>query len=298
MPDIDHNSRIVRPLLGSFSVTIPVHGFVTKELIFNYREAITGAFNDAPREFFEKKYIVNRPIQTHTIVTNVRIGSIEFDVLYQAITELPWAEASQCINFGIHYLKELGEVAGGLFALREMYSWIKKRLRKTPLGNQPAEGDIIVKQTSSLKIETEPIDSIDSIEGIRKRLFGNEQPTCIGTILNNVTLADKVYQINYNKENVPKHLGGVIVTRDLNYYVNGLRSLEDLRPGDIFFFNNQAALGLQKNLEPASLYLAVGKDNPDVDLLSVKLQTHEVPDVSPPTHRSRRPVDADDLEDA
>lgn len=301
MPDPREHSRIVRPLLGSFSITIPFYEPVTPEVLFYYREAITSAFNDAPGEIFEKRYIFNRPVQTHTIVTNVTIGSIELDVLYQAIVTLPWSDfcdsAAQCIKVGIHWLEELGSVAAGFATLHQMQSWIRKRLRKAPQKILSEKQDIAVRQTSGLEIEAEPIESIESIEVIRERLFGRKEPTCVGTVLNNPAAAEKVFHVTYHETDVPKHLGGIIVARDLNYYANGVRSYEDLRPGDVFFFNNPAALGLQQRTGTDSLYVAAENEDPDIDLLLVRLRTHEAPDVTPPTRRARRPVDADDLED-
>lgn len=301
MPDISTPHRIIRLMLGSFTITVPFYGSITPELLIFHREAITGAFNDIPKEILEKKRVFDQPIETHTIVTNVRAGSIEYDVIYQTISKILWADfcqnASHYAELGLHYLMELGEIAAGLAAIHRSYNWVKKRIYKAPQHLRPEEGDISIVQTSSLEIRTDPIESAKSIHEIRESILPDERPRCVGTILNNPVIAGDVYHARYTENQIQENLGGETVIRDLNYYMNGLNSSEDLRPGDVFFFNNPAALGLKISSEPDSLYSSAQGKDPDVDLVGVTLRSHEVPDSSPQMRRGR-PVDADDLEDA
>lgn len=283
-------------LLGAFEVRIPVREPIDLESVFLSRDIVNEVFESAQDKLMERKTILNRPIRPHTLITNVKHGSIEFDVLYQIIANIPWAEVTEntewLIKQGVHHLKEIGSVAAGLYVLKDIGKWIRDRLkRKVPL--EASENSIVsVEIISTIEISENLLESKEKLIDLRKRLYHDDKPLSIATVVTNRENVNMVFKLAETQN----HLGGQIIVNDLNMYVNGIDSLNKLKIGDLFIINNYSALGMQFNDDPTSVYHSASVENPDVEIQSLVLSSFETEDEKR-IYRGH-PIDSDDLEDA
>lgn len=292
--------RVVRPMIGSFQVKIPIYAPITPEMVFFYRDLVITTFNDATYELLDKKSIGDRSIKPHSIISNVKFGSIEFEVLYQAINSIPWQEmanyAQEGMSIGLHYLKEIGSIAGGIVALTSVGGWIKKRAKKKSNNIPPPEGDVNVSQTSQLKVDENALSRDSTNKHLLKMIYHQKIPLCIGTIVSNTEVLNDLFYIPKEEPSRFKRLGGHIIIRDLNLYINGISSLSEITEGDVFFINNFSSLGLQESTDENTLYSSAYSSDSDIEISSVRLESYKVP-VKKESRRGRR-IDADDLDDA
>ncbi len=291
--------RVVRPMLGSFQVQIPIYDRITPDMVFFYRDLVLSTFNDATYELLDKKTIFDRPIKPHSIISNVKFGSIEFEVIYQAINSIPWHEMVNCaqegMSIGLHYLKEIGSVAGGIIALKSVGSWIKQRAKKEVKNIPSPEGDVNVNQTSQLKVDKDALSGSSKSQHLLAMLYHHKEPRCIGTIVSSTEALNELFFIPKEKNKRFKGLGGHVIIRDLNLYINGIESMSQINEGDVFFINNFSSLGLQESTDENTLYSSAYSPDADIEILSVRLESHEIPITKEPKHGHR--IDADDLDD-
>lgn len=293
------NTRTIRLLLGAFEVRIPLREPIRSEEIFLSRDIVNEVFESAHDEFMGRKTLFNRPIRPHTLITNVKHSSVVFDVLYQIIANIPWAELTEntewLIKQGLHYLKEIGSVAAGLYVMKDIGNWIRERLRKKQV---PLEKNIVsVDIKSTIEINENLLDNKEKIIELRKRLYHDDKPSSIATVVSNREAVNWVFKLAEPKNVEEKHhLGGQIIINDLNLHVNGIDALNKLKIGDLFIFNNYSALGMQFNYDPATVYQSASLENPDVEIQSLVMSAYETEDEKRIIRG--RPIDSNDLEDA
>ena len=75
-------TRKITMYLGTFQVRIPLKEYPTPEQVFLSRNIVNDVFNHAPQEYMEVNTIMNRPITPGTLITNIRVGSINLRFCY------------------------------------------------------------------------------------------------------------------------------------------------------------------------------------------------------------------------
>jgi len=293
----DHR-RVLLPL-AAFGVSVPVRGLLDHQSALLVRETLQDVFSEAPREYLERSLLFDRPIRAQALVTNLRHGSLELDLLYRVIADLPWPEisggAQHIIDRGYYCLKEIGSVAGGLYALKGLTGWIKSRVSRDKPELLSEDSEVEIQHISTLETQIESEMTLEQSGRIRRRLLEEKRPVSLGTVVTNPKIPHGILRPSQSGEN-EKNLGGATLLRDLNLFYNGIVSTEEIREGGLFFYNNFAALGLNKPKHTDSLYDAVASEDSTLSIRSVLLSTYEAPEERD-TLRGKS-IDADILEDA
>jgi hypothetical protein len=290
----------MRLLLGAFDVRIPIKEPINPEDILLSRDVVNEVFKSAYYEFIERRTLFGRPIIPHTIISNVKHGSLEFEVLYQIIANVPWMEVTEntelAMKQGLFYLKEIGSVAGGLYALNNVGKWIRDRLMKKEVPLEAPEKNVSVNIKSTIEINVDLFDNKERLSKLRKRLYHYDKPLSIATVVTDTETVSRIFKLTAQNIEEKRHLGGQIIVNDLNLHINGINDLNKLRKGDLLALNNYSALGMQFNSETNTVYYSASAENPDVEIQSLVMSSFE-------TKEERQifrgcPIDSDDLADA
>jgi hypothetical protein len=189
----------MRLLIGVFEVRIPIKEPINPEDVLLSRDVVNEVFKSAYDEFMGRKTLFNRPIIPHTIITNVKHGSIEFEVLYQIIVNVPWVEAIGNIELamkeGLFYLKEIGSVAAGLYALNDVGKRIRDRLMKKEVDLETPEKNVLVNIKSTIEIDVHLFDNMERLSELRKRLYHDDKPLSIATVVTDTEAIRRIFQL-------------------------------------------------------------------------------------------------------
>ncbi len=297
----ENDIRIVNLLLGSFKVHIPVEERIDPRYIFLSRDIVNEVFESATFEIIKKRTLFEQPIRPHTLVSNIRHGSIEFDILYRIIAGIPWSHVVEntewAIKHGMNILETIGSVAGGIYVLKDIGKWIKERLKnkEVPLNKQDVK-EVSIELTSKIEIDIHVLDTSERIDNIHKRLYADKNPFSYATIITGEENISRLFRIGSSSENnINQHLGGEVIVNDLNMHINGIKNIEQLGIGDLLILNNHSALGIQLDSNPASVYNATYGSNPELEIQFMQLNTYETHDEKR-IYRGRI-LDSDELPD-
>ena len=298
------DARTVKLLLGAFELSIPVKEAIYPKDIILIRNIVAHTFALAQYEYLEKKTLFGRQIHPHPLIVNIRPGSIELDVLYQIVANIPYSEIAEKSNLliqqGMEFLKEIGSIAAGIIVLKDIGKWIWKNLREKQVPLRSIDDQHIpINVKSMIEIKDSLPDKKDELIDIRNKLYHEINPISLATLVKDKNAINYIFdtaKMDKNEDVKKIPLGGRIIINDLNLYINGIRSLEELNVGDLLLINNYSALGLHYNNDPSSVYNSASADNPDIEVLSVIMSSHKTKEEKPILRG--RLIDSDDLENA
>lgn len=253
--------RSVRYFLGSFRVLVPTKKSPTPAEIYQTRQVVCKTFEDAHREL-QRATVLDLPIQPHVFVSQLRLGSLELQVIYQALIELPWHEIVQsgrkAAGQGFTILEHIGAVAAGLETLKQIGPWIKRRLGgaadSRPSEDRDSGPRVKVTHESSLRIDPHGFSMSDIAIKTAHELFHDSTPRAVLVLLDPEAITVVRRVLHVSTEERTYHLGGKTIIHDMNLMMNGMSSPEQMRNGDVFCFHNPGAIGLQEVSDEDSLF--------------------------------------------
>lgn len=294
------NIRTIRLFIGSFDVRLPITKSLDFPTAIYVRDEVTDAFLMAQKELTEIRTLFNQPIRPHTFISNVREGSIELQVLYNVIADLPWAETLEnselALQQGLRYLKEIGAITAGLHVFKNIGKWISQRLGNREIPLTP-DYNIDVSLSTTIEIKEDIIRNGRELNQMFEQLHHEKRPYSLATVVTNHEdlqyIFEKACKAKVGLEGA--NLGGSNILHDLNMHVNGIQEVEHLKKGDIFTLNNYATLGMQLNVDPDTFYFSAAFERPEIKIESIELSSYE-------TGREDRifeggSIDADDLDE-
>lgn len=270
--------RTIRLFLGSFDVRIPITKSLDFPTAIYVRDEVTDVFLMAQKELMEIRTLFNQPIRPHTFISNVREGSIELQVLYNIIANLPWAgileNSELALRQGLLYLKEIGAIATGLHVFKDTGKRIIQRLRKREIPLTP-DYNVNVSLSTAIVIKEDVIRNERELDQIFEHIHHEKRPYSLATVVTNHENLQYIFDRACKSKVVLEgaNLGGSNILHDLNMHVNGIREVEHLKMGDIFALNNHAALGMQLNVDPDTVYYSAAFEGPEVKIESIELSS-------------------------
>ncbi|MGH2567767.1 MAG: hypothetical protein ACRDGA_05465 [Bacteroidota bacterium] len=247
------------------------------------REAITHTFQDAQTEYIPNAAVLDSPVRPHVFVSQIRQGSLDFQVIYQGLIDLPWHEiiqtAGDITNQGLVIIERVGAIIAGVETLRRIGPWIQKRIRGgAEVQSQDADSTVAVRQESSLRADPNAFSNNNTAGEIVGELLHDPTPRAILVQLDeqSITIVRRTLRISVEEHR--HHLGGPTIIHDMNLMMNGLSNLDDLREGDPFCLHNPSAIGMHVVHDEDSLFDACVDPNSDLRIEELMMDHMDFPE--------------------
>jgi len=268
--------RQVRFFLGSFGVVIPVEETISIELLYTMRNAVTETFREAQAEFIQDATVFQSAITPHVFVSRIRQGSLDFQVLYHAILNLPWHEIQKVANQGLKIVERIGAIAAGLETLRRVGSGLTHRI----FGDQWRRKTVKVRHESALESDPHAFSDSNRAGERARALLDDPKPRAMLVVLDEPS-ASALGQVLSVPSGSESCLGGHVIIHDMNMIMNGVSNLEELPLGSPFCLHNPAAMGLHLLRDSRSLFDACADPGFGLRISGVTLDHAEFGDERP-----------------
>lgn len=240
------------------------------------RTAIEGAFQAAHKEVLGSPRIFDSPVVPHVFVSQIRTGSLELQVIYQILMELPWREIGESAvtigGHGLEIVKEIGALAPGVETLRRIGPWIRRHLN---VQNQ-VSSDVTIREESRLLVDPEGLSQGNSSVERARELLDDSTPQALVVLLDQNAFGVVRQALRPKRER--HHIGGHTILHDMNLNLNGVSDLEELTPGDPFCLHNASAIGLQRVQAEDSLFESCAQSNPSLFIEELTMDHAEFPE--------------------
>jgi hypothetical protein len=280
-------------------VRISVETILDEYDMYLIREVVCDAIREARQERAGTVAIFDTPIDSHVFVSQIRQGSVEFLTLYHALLTLPWDQVTnEAVGIGRDVsavVEQVGKFASGVMGVVNLGIFISSRLRQKTGLPHASERPAVVTPHSSLDVHPPQADDAIGrlIEQRLATILNDAAPRAVLVILDSTSINAIQRVLAPEIHGVTHHVGGSVLLHDFNLELNGLSSLDQLHPGDLFCLHNAPALGFTIS-EDESLFEALRGPFADLELVDVQMEHADfsdepVPIVEGPT------IDVDDL---
>jgi len=283
--------RRVRFFLGSFRVVVPIEQAVSLEKLYGIRDAVSQTFRDAQAELIRDASVLESPIRPHVFVSEIRQGSLDIQVIYHGVIDLPWRDIShvavETANQGLLIVERLGAVAAGLETFRRIGSWLAHRIFQ----NEQAK-EVVVRHESSLEANPHALSNSDMAREEARALLHDTRPRALLVVLDESAASTVRDALRVSVERNSR-LGGLVIVHDMNMMMNGVSNLEELPLGSPFCLHNPAAIGLHLLRDSESLFDACANPLSGLTVDDLTLDHAEFDDERPIVDGPS--IDSDDL---
>jgi hypothetical protein len=206
-------------------------------------------------------------ITPHLIISNVRRGSIDLDLLVQLLVSVPWDTVCGMANAAYEVVKEIGAVAGGIVAIQHGLGRIGRSISRRSHARAARDrspqaaadegdrvrDDVHVELISSVQILHETVQSPERSVALFKDQLQDFRPRSAVMIMTRDAINGIEKLLHERMEGSPVGLGGDVLLYEFTAKANGLSTLNDAEDGP-FVLQNPPAFGLTRITSADLLY--------------------------------------------